>query len=343
MCCSECNQADVKEATCSNPTDPNASGECPVSRVDEACISSRQCTDYRAGVACILGKCRKTYGAYCDDSSQCFGAFQDKLACIDNRCTVPEGGKCDPKNRGSCVRGTTCVAAEPGSDYSCSRGPGDPCEPGKSKCVSNGQVPLVCSENEKKCMYTFRGACYDDKLCIRPDGLQPNATVKCIEDPFHSHRRGADNSKCLPMLPPGVQCNSDTDCLRGPCKDGICPGESIQAGGDCNIYNDKCASPNVCHTNPNDADHLKHASICIFGAGSSCEPGVTKCPDSPAGFRTTCSRKQKKCVYRPGSRCKSNNCEQPETLKPGQAYRCLPNKHGYERVCRLLGGGTGGR
>lgn len=206
-----------------------------------------------------------------------------------DRCNNPT----EPDANGNCPLkklGETCQSNEQCNSMNsehCSNGVGDSCVPGNSTCTSPSNRPdgLICSTTERKCLYPLRHKCYelDPAGCDRQDGLNPNTTIKCVNDPF-PQQSDTLLFKCLPILPPGSQCLSENDCIKGPCKEGLCLEGVIPEGGTCNPNADRCIQGSKCEDANSDTpiEPIENTAICKHSPSSSCKPGETECAERAA-------------------------------------------------------------
>ncbi|QGI66409.1 uncharacterized protein FFB20_02661 [Fusarium fujikuroi] len=250
----------------------------------------------------------------CEDCRDFEGVSQAEAECLrpyslqNDKCPASELG-------GKCWKSSGCLGHVPCVKNQCQKSSGDlkaSCEPGKEHCYGHYE----CFAKEKKCLYPFRGECLSND-CGTPEELGPDTTVQCKNDPYGRHK-----TRCLPVLAPNGKCVSGLDCLRGDCKDGICTGEGIPDGEECNPSNPQCRKGSTC--NPQYEVSGIRRTLCGPTLHKPCDPAEKD--DCGKGFQ--CSRNGE-CLYALRADCIQDACSQPLSLSANATAKCINNPFHY--------------
>lgn len=172
---------------------------------------------------------------------------------------------------------------------------------------------------KKKCLYPFRGECLSND-CGTPEGLGPDTTIQCKNDPYGGPY-GGHKTRCLPVLAPNGKCVSGSDCLQGDCEDGICTGEAIPDGEECNPSNPQCRKGSTC--SPSHVGGYRR-TLCGPTLHKPCDPA--KQDGCGRGFQ--CSRNGE-CLYALRADCIQDACSQPLSLSANATAKCINNPFHY--------------
>lgn len=253
----------------------------------------------------------------CKECMDFQGTSQHGAECLDPYSL--QNGKCPASDLGgSCWKSSSCLNHAPCVRGQCQKSSGNlkvSCKPGIERCHSH----MECFAKEEKCLYSFRGECLSND-CGTPEGLGPDTTVQCKNDPYGGPY-GGHRTKCLPVLTPNGKCVSGLDCLRGDCKDGICTDDGIPDGKQCNPSNPQCREGSTCSPS-----HVKgyRETLCAPTLHTPCDPA--KKGGCARGYQ--CSRNGE-CLYALREDCIQDACSQPLSLSANATAKCINNPFHY--------------